>query len=71
MDSQPRGCPKPTAVSSLQALADATLTPLMMQVSGVDRVVIDDGDTAAQVEDAKFDKVPELVGNLTFPRLDP
>lgn len=37
-----------------------------MHTSGVDQVLIDDGNIAAQVKDAKFDKVLELVGTVGF-----
>ena len=36
-----------------------------MQASGVEQVLIDDGNIAAQVKDAKFDKVLELVGTVS------
>ena len=36
-----------------------------MQTSGVGQVLIDDGNIAAQVKDAKFDKVLELVGTVS------
>lgn len=35
-----------------------------MHTSGVEQVLIDDGNIAAQVKDAKFDKVLELVGTV-------
>jgi NADPH:quinone reductase-like Zn-dependent oxidoreductase len=37
-----------------------------MHTSGVEQVLIDDGNIAAQVKDAKFDKVVELVGTVGF-----
>jgi NADPH:quinone reductase-like Zn-dependent oxidoreductase len=37
-----------------------------MHTSGVEQVLIDDGNIAAQVKDAKFDKVLELVGTVGF-----
>ena len=37
-----------------------------MRTSGVEQVLIDDGNIAAQVKDAKFDKVLELVGTVGF-----
>jgi len=41
-------------------------TAKMMRESGVDQVLIDDGKIAAQVKDAKFHKVLELVGTTTL-----
>ena len=37
-----------------------------MQTSGVEQVLVDDGNIAAQVKDAKFDKVLELVGTVSL-----
>jgi NADPH:quinone reductase-like Zn-dependent oxidoreductase len=37
-----------------------------MRTSGVEQVLIDDGNITAQVKDAKFDKVLELVGTVGF-----
>ncbi len=36
-----------------------------MQTSGVEQVLVDDGNIAAQVKDSKFDKVLELVGTVS------
>jgi NADPH:quinone reductase-like Zn-dependent oxidoreductase len=38
----------------------------VMHTSGVEQVLIDDGNIATQVKDAKFDKVLELVGTVGF-----
>lgn len=40
-----------------------------MHTSGVEQVLIDDGNIAAQVKDAKFDKVLELVGTVSSARV--
>lgn len=48
-----------TTRSSGQATAD------VMRKSGVDQVIVDDGNVAAQVGDA-FDKVLELIGTVTL-----
>ncbi|KIW09969.1 hypothetical protein PV08_11745 [Exophiala spinifera] len=49
-----------TTRSSSQASAD------VMQESGVDQVIVDDGNVSAQVGDDTFDKVLELVGTVTL-----
>ncbi|KIW74217.1 hypothetical protein Z517_12157 [Fonsecaea pedrosoi CBS 271.37] len=41
-------------------------TAELMQKSGIDRIIIDDGHVAQQVQDNKFDKVLELVGTTTL-----
>jgi NADPH:quinone reductase-like Zn-dependent oxidoreductase len=38
----------------------------VLQKSGVDQVIIDDGNVATQVQDNKFDKILELVGTTTL-----
>lgn len=40
-------------------------TSKTMQTSGIQQVLIDDGNLAAQVKDSKFDKVLELVGTVS------
>ena len=37
-----------------------------MHESGVEQILIDDGNIAAQVKDKKFDKILELVGTTTL-----
>ncbi|EXJ69468.1 oxidoreductase [Cladophialophora psammophila CBS 110553] len=44
----------------------AKATAELMHKSGVDQVIIDDGQVAEQVKDKKFDKVLELVGTSTL-----
>ena len=41
-------------------------TAELMQKSGVQQVIIDDGNVAEQVKDKKFDKVLELIGTTTL-----